>query len=62
MEFIYNYNYMFIVQEKRMDVSASSLDGVQMEEHEAGSGGGEDPSSFQLTTADGECVSSCWNI
>ena len=34
----------------------SGSEGVEMEEHEAGSGGGEDPSSLQLTTADGECV------
>ena len=29
---------------------------VEIEEHEPGSDGGEDPSSFQLNTADGECV------
>ena len=55
MEFII---VMYIVQEKRMDVSASGL-GVEIEEQEAGSGGGEDPSSLQLTTADGECVLMC---
>ena len=32
----------------------SGSEGVEMEEHEAGSG--EDSSSLQLTTADGECV------
>ena len=30
--------------------------GVQMEEHEPSSGSGDDPSSLELTTADGECV------
>ena len=35
----------------------SGSERVEMEEHEAGSGGGgEDPSLLQLTTADGECV------
>ena len=42
-----------IVQKKIKDVPVSGLEGV---EHEAGSGGGEDPSSLELTTADGECV------
>ena len=45
-----------IVQEKIKDVPVSGSEGVEMEEHEAGSSGGEDPSSFQLTTADSECV------
>ena len=34
----------------------SGSEGVEMKEHEADSGGGEDPSSLQLTPADGECV------
>ena len=34
----------------------SGSEGMEMEEHEVGSGGGEDPTSFLLTTADGECV------
>ena len=34
----------------------SGSEGAEMEGREAGSGGGEDPSSLQLTTADGECV------
>ena len=45
-----------IVQEKIKDVSVSGSQGVEMEEHEAGSGGSEDPSSLELNTADGECV------
>ena len=35
----------------------SGSEGVETEEHKAGSGGGgEDPSSLELSTADGECV------
>ena len=45
-----------IVQEKIKDVPVSGSECVEMEEHEAGSGGGEDLSSLELTTADGECV------
>ena len=45
-----------IVQEKIKDITVSGSEGVQMEEHEPGSGGGDDPSSLELTTADGECV------
>ena len=44
------------IQEKIKDVPVSGSEGVEMAEHEADSGGGEDPSSLQLTTADGECV------
>ena len=33
----------------------SGSEGVEIEEHEAGSDGGEDSSSLQLSTADGEC-------
>ena len=45
-----------IVQEKVKHVTMSGSEGVEMEEHEPGSGGGEDPSSLQLTADDGECV------
>ena len=34
----------------------SGSEGAEIEEHEAGSGGGENSSSLELTTADGECV------
>ena len=34
----------------------SGSEGVDMEEHEVVSCGGEDPSPLHLTTADGECV------
>ena len=34
----------------------SSSEGVEMEELKPGSGGGEDPSSLQLTPADSECM------
>ena len=44
-----------IVQEKIKDVTVSGSEGVEMEEHEPGSGVGEDPSSLQLT-ADGEYI------
>ena len=37
----------------------SGSEGVEMEEHEAGSGGGEDPLSLQLTTRLMVSVSSC---
>ena len=56
-EFVDSDDFVFyIVQEKIKYVPVSGSEGVEMEEHEAGSGGGEDPSSLQLTTADGECV------
>ena len=43
-------------QEKIKDVPVSGSEDVEMEEYKPGGGGGEDPSSLQLTTADGECV------
>ena len=47
---------LYIVQEKIKYVPVKGSEGVEMEKHQAGSDGGEDPSSLQLTTADGECV------
>ena len=42
----------------QLPFTKQTLECVEMEKHEPGSGtgGGEDPSLIQLTTADGKCV------
>ena len=45
-----------LILQKKKDAQVLSSETLGIEERDTGSGGGEDPSSLQLTQDDGECV------